>query len=215
MSTGEKAAAGLSRREQNKAERRDVILAAAARLFGRGSYDKVQMDDVAVAAGIGKPALYRYFPSKEDLFLEVSDRALGELQHALGEVERLGLPPEKMLARMVELLVDALRQHFASLRLLSGEHPVLADRWRVLFRGRRRAINASLADVLRRGAAAGEFRAVDPVIAPGMIIGMIRGAVMEAPDIPNKRLAEAAIPLVLGGVSKTPASQQTGSRRRS
>jgi len=202
MSTTGKHAGDLSRREQAKAERREAIVAAATRLFGRGSYADVQMDDVAKAADIGKPSLYRYFPSKEDLFLEVSDRAIAEIQRMLQEVRDSRLPPEVTLTRMVEILVNSLRQHFSSLRLLSGEHPVLADRWRSLFRSRRRAINAILADVLRDGAAIGVFRPLDLGIAPGMIIGMIRGAVMEAPDIPTKRLAEAAIPLVLGGVKK-------------
>jgi AcrR family transcriptional regulator len=215
MSTSAKPPAILSRRDRNKAERREDIVAAASKLFGRGSYAKVQMDDVAKAADIGKPALYRYFTSKEELFLEVSDRALGELQKMLDSVNGMDLSSEAKLTRMVEVLVDALRQHFASLRLLSGEHPVLADRWRILFRNRRRAINATLADVLRKGAAAGEFRAVDEAIAPGMIIGMIRGAVMEAPDIPGQRLSEAAAPLVLRGVRKTLASQRSLSRRKS
>lgn len=195
----------LSRRDQNKIERREAIVAAASRLFGRASYGKVQIDDVAKAARIGKPALYRYFPSKEALFLEVSDRALGALQQSLDAIGAAELSPEAKLARMVEVLVDALRRHFASLRLLSGEHPVLADQWRVLFRKRRRAINVTLADVLRKGAASGVFRAVDETIAPGMIIGMIRGAVMEAPDISSKRLLDAVTPLALGAVRAAPA----------
>ncbi len=214
MSTGQQSPEKFSRRDRNKSERREEIVAAAARLFSRVSYGEVQMDQVAEAADIGKPTLYRYFPSKEDLFLEVSDQALGELQQALAAVHGTNMPPGQMLERMVELLIHALRQHFASLRVLSGEHPVLADRWRSLFRGRRKAINAMLADVLRAGATRGEFRSLDLEIAPGMVIGMIRGAVMEAPDIPNKRLVESVIPLVLGGVRKSSPVDRIKVRRR-
>jgi AcrR family transcriptional regulator len=200
MSTSRKSFNPNSRREQSKSARREKIVKAATRLFGRSSYAAVQMDDVARAAAIGKPALYRYFPSKEELFLEVSDRALRQLERDLIEASNEGLPPGKTLARMVELLVVALRQHFAALRLLTGEHPVLAGRWRLLFRDRRRVINAILSKVLRRGAKEGEFRPLDATIAPGMIIGMIRGAVMEAPDTPTNQIAASAVPFVLGGV---------------
>lgn len=215
MSTSGKRNAESSRRDRNKTERREEIVAAATRLFSRLSYADVQVDQVAQAADIGKPTLYRYFPSKDDLFLEVSDRALAELQRSLAEVHASGMSPERMLERMVELLIHALRQHFASLRILSGEHPVLADRWRGMFRNRRKAINATLAAVLRAGAAQGEFRSLDFEIAPGMIIGMIRGAVMEAPDIPNKRLADSVIPLVIGGVKKSSVINQGRVRRPS
>jgi AcrR family transcriptional regulator len=212
MSTLPQSPLTSSRRELNKAARREAIVKAATTLFGRGSYATVQMDDVAKAAAIGKPALYRYFSSKEELFLEVSDRALRRLEQRLVELNARGLRPGKTLARMVELLVEALRQHFASLRLLTGEHPVLANRWRLLFRNRRRAINATLSEVLRRGVTEGEFRPLDATIAPGMIIGMIRGAVMEAPGTPTKRIAAAAIPLVLGGVQRRPSTHARGRR---
>jgi AcrR family transcriptional regulator len=202
MSTSTRAADHRSRRERNKASRRAAILAAAGKLFGRGTYDAVQMDDVARAAGIGKPALYRYFPSKQDLFLEVSDRALGELEQALETAAGAGLSAEMALSRMAELLVAGLRGHFASLRLLSGEHPIVADRWRILFRKRRRAINAALTEVLRKGIADGDFRPVDTTLAPGIIVGMVRGAMMEAPDTPAKHIAAAIIPIVLGGVKR-------------
>ena len=158
------------------------------------------MDDVARAAGIGKPALYRYFPSKEELFLEVSDRALGELAQSLEKVVEAGLDAERALSRMVELLVAGLHGHFASLRLLTGEHPIVAHRWRMLFRKRRRTINAALTEVLRKGMADGDFRSIDVTIVPAIIIGMVRGAVMETPDTPTKRIAAAVIPIVLGGV---------------
>jgi AcrR family transcriptional regulator len=193
-------AARPSLRDHNKAVRRDNIVKAATRLFGRGSYDAVQMDDVAKAAAIGKPALYRYFPSKEELFLEVSDVAMRELEQALADVAKVDRPAREALAHMIELLVDALRSHFAALRLLSGEHPVLAGRWRQLFRDRRKSINSCIAGILRRGAVAGEFRPMNPDLVPAMIIGMIRGAVMDAPDTPPDRLVEAAITLILSGV---------------
>lgn len=203
MSTSTKTRKPASRRDAKKAVRREAILAAAANLFGRNSYDAVQMDDVAKAADIGKPALYRYFPSKEDLFLEVSDDALLALERALHDLGRAGRQPDETLHRMIALLAQVLPRHLASLRLLSGEHPILAARWRLLFRKRRQAINAALAAVLRKGAASGVFQSTDASMTPAMIIGMIRGAVMENPDISVKHLTALAVHLTLNGVRKT------------
>lgn len=54
---------------QQKALRRQQILDAAARQFANSAFDKVNLADIAQSVGITKAALYRYFRSKELLFL--------------------------------------------------------------------------------------------------------------------------------------------------
>ncbi len=53
--------------------RRAQILAIAQELFARDGYHHVSMDDIADRAEISKPVLYRHFPSKLELYLEVVD----------------------------------------------------------------------------------------------------------------------------------------------
>jgi AcrR family transcriptional regulator len=53
------------RRRLPTAERRAVILAAAGPLFARDGYAGTRLDDVAAAAGVTKPILYRHFDSKK------------------------------------------------------------------------------------------------------------------------------------------------------
>ena len=128
--------------EANKTAVRAQIIAAAAQLFAAHAYDAVQMDDVARAAGIGKPTLYRYFPSKAELFLLITEMALKHVVEALGECRDSGAEAPDKLRAMVEALTDALGASFVSLRVLSGENPPLAARWRNLFRRHREAIMA-------------------------------------------------------------------------
>jgi TetR/AcrR family transcriptional regulator len=61
------------------AERREQILAAASRIFGERGYSGATTDQVAQAAGISQPYVVRMFGTKENLFLEVIERALGTL----------------------------------------------------------------------------------------------------------------------------------------
>lgn len=49
-------------------ERRDDILRAAAKRFGRHGLGKTNLDEIARDVRIGKPTIYHYFKSKEDLF---------------------------------------------------------------------------------------------------------------------------------------------------
>ncbi len=52
----------------------DIVLAAEA-LFFKAGYGATSMDRVALEAGVTKQTVYRYFPSKELLFVAVMQRA--------------------------------------------------------------------------------------------------------------------------------------------
>jgi AcrR family transcriptional regulator len=179
--------------------RRRNILQAAAAQFSARAFDQVQMDDIARAAGVGKATLYRYFASKEELYLESFDAVLTALDRRLAEAAEAPLPPAEQLARMIEALVDTLSEQLASLRVLSGSEPVLAERWRAVLRAHRQRIVDALREALRRGVSSGEFRHLDLDIVPGLLIGMIRGGLIGAGDVPRRQLGDAALDLVLHG----------------
>jgi Bacterial regulatory proteins, tetR family len=49
-------------------ERRNQLLDIGAREFATRAYDEVRMADVASRAGVSRALVYRYFPTKRDLF---------------------------------------------------------------------------------------------------------------------------------------------------
>ena len=62
-----------------RAERREIILGAAARVFGRRGYAAAAMGDISAAAGVTKLILYRHFASKADLYRAVLERVAAQL----------------------------------------------------------------------------------------------------------------------------------------
>jgi TetR/AcrR family transcriptional repressor of mexJK operon len=58
----------LPRRQQNRLNRERQILDAALTVFAAQGYSGTTMDAVAAVAGVTKPTLYSYFPSKDSLF---------------------------------------------------------------------------------------------------------------------------------------------------
>jgi AcrR family transcriptional regulator len=63
-----------ARRPEQKEQRREAILAAAADLARRDRVRAVSLSEIARAVGIHKSALLRYFETREQIFLELTAR---------------------------------------------------------------------------------------------------------------------------------------------
>jgi AcrR family transcriptional regulator len=91
-------------------ERREAILAAALPLFARRGYAAAGTRDLAAAAGVTEPILYRHFPGKEALFLAVLERVEARLDAALGStvegVEGAGGRLRALAAALPSILAD-------------------------------------------------------------------------------------------------------------
>jgi len=61
----------VSKREQNRVEKRANALDAALAIFSSKGYAATTMDAIAAEAGLTKPTLYQYFSSKDELFREM------------------------------------------------------------------------------------------------------------------------------------------------
>jgi len=60
-----------ARTDEKKNERKETIYQAAFKLFKNNGYDKVSFNAIAVEAGFTKSNMYRYFSSKDEIFLNV------------------------------------------------------------------------------------------------------------------------------------------------
>jgi len=60
-----------NRRSRRKSVRRLQLLAAAERLFAERGFLAVRLEDIGAPAGVSGPAIYRHFPNKESLLVEL------------------------------------------------------------------------------------------------------------------------------------------------
>jgi AcrR family transcriptional regulator len=62
------------------AERRQALIDTAIRVFSEGSYHGTTTAEIARAAGISEPILYRHFASKRELYLAALDHVWGNMR---------------------------------------------------------------------------------------------------------------------------------------
>lgn len=86
-------------REQNRAEQRERILAAAFDLFAERGFDEVTVADVARAAGVARATVFNHFESKQGLIEAITVQMLGFYRQMLDDALALLDTPSPVLVR--------------------------------------------------------------------------------------------------------------------
>ncbi|CAM5340579.1 MULTISPECIES: TetR/AcrR family transcriptional regulator [Streptomyces] len=120
-------------------ERRTQLLEAALSLFAHRAPEDVSLDDVAEAAGVSRPLVYRYFPGgKQQLYEAALKSAADELRDCFDEPQAGPLLPR--LTRAVERYLAFVGRHDAGFSaLLQGGSVVETSRTTAIVDGVRRA----------------------------------------------------------------------------
>jgi AcrR family transcriptional regulator len=131
------------------ARRRTEILDAAVQLFAERGYQQTEMQNLADQVGVGKGTLYRYFASKDSLFLAAADRVMVRLREAVDAaiagiddpIERIRQGIRSFLRffserpERVEILFQE-RAHFKDRKkpTFLQHREINVERWRALYR---------------------------------------------------------------------------------
>ncbi|GAA2290717.1 TetR/AcrR family transcriptional regulator [Streptomyces atrovirens] len=120
-------------------ERRSQLLEAALSLFAHRAPEDVSLDDVAEAAGVSRPLVYRYFPGgKQQLYEAALRSAADELRHCFDEPHEGPLLPR--LSRALDRYLAFVDQHDTGFSaLLQGGSVVETSRTTAIVDGVRRA----------------------------------------------------------------------------
>ncbi|KIF76684.1 TetR family transcriptional regulator [Streptomyces sp. 150FB] len=98
-------------------ERRVQLLDAALVLFAHRAPEDVSLDDVAAAAGVSRPLVYRYFPGgKQQLYESALRSAADELELCFTEPHKG--PPTERLKRVLDRYLTFVDQHDAGFSAL-------------------------------------------------------------------------------------------------
>jgi AcrR family transcriptional regulator len=119
------------KRRMTAADRRALILREAGRLFALYGYAGTRIDDVAAAAQVTKPIVYRHFGSKKALYLALLAKHRDDLPTFL---ERVALPA------ILDNWLDYVRENSHAWVMLfrdhSGDDEIRGERRRVNLRAR-------------------------------------------------------------------------------
>jgi AcrR family transcriptional regulator len=188
------------------AERRRELVETAIRLFSEGSYRGTTTAEIARAAGVSEPILYRHFASKRDLYLAALDhvwakaragweKSLSGASDACAAVEAIGrehVSVRSSKLQLAELWVQALTE--------AADDPEL----RRHLRRHMREVHDFTADMLRRGQTEGVIAADRDADAEawsllaGGLLGMVGRRIGLLDDEELSRVREARLTWLRG-----------------
>lgn len=175
--------------------KRQHVVDIAYALFKQGGFHATGIDRIIAEADIAKMTMYRHFPSKDELIVEVLDYRAGRFDRQLDRLGQEGITPEQKIGKIFDWHERWFRSAdfhgclFAHALAEFGDpgHPVFKAVARQK-NGLRSRMQAILEDVMPPDRAAG---------AAAALLMLIEGATLMAqmgqPAIGNARKAAAAI----------------------
>jgi AcrR family transcriptional regulator len=155
------------------ATKETAILEAASRVFAQRPFHEVLVDDIAADAGIGKGTIYRYFETKDELYLATALYGLDFLAAAL---ERARSPEDSAIRRLERIATEILsffweRRYLVTVLTRFERSGREADLMK-----RRESIVRMVQETILSGIERRELRGINARIGAELFLGMTRSA---------------------------------------
>jgi AcrR family transcriptional regulator len=149
---------------------RERLIDAARALLEEGGYAAASVQAIAERTGVAAGALYRHFPSKAELFVEVFRNAAKRDLAAMGDAASTGGCVERLEAAVATHARRALRHRRLAWALVYEPVDRLVDEERLVYR---REYCRHMAALLRAGIKAGEIPDQNAELSAAALVGAI------------------------------------------
>jgi len=152
---------------------REDILEAAAQVFRQKGFHGASMSDIAAAVSLQKASLYHHVSSKQEILLEILDRALQLLLERISSITLRNISADKKLHLMIREYLQILAENVDLATVLLFEHRALERRQHARHIPNRDKFESLWKDVLVEGVRAKLFKCDDPALATRALLGIM------------------------------------------
>ncbi len=161
-------------RAQVRQDKRDAVIAAAARAFRKRGVHATTLDDIAAFLNVTKPTIYYYVAGKEQLIVECFRIGIGRIADAMEELSRTAACGREKLATLARRYAEVMASDFGWCMVRVEDHdvsPAVAKRLKALKSG----IDQGLRRFIREGIEDGSLRECDPKMTAFALAGALNG----------------------------------------
>jgi AcrR family transcriptional regulator len=163
----------MAKEVAKRTNRREDIIKASANLFERVGYHKASMQMLADEVGLGKPTLYHYFKSKNEILHAIHQGTITQVLELHKARVAKNLPPEALLRGVAEDMLGFIKKHPGYTRAFFDHIEELEPEHKKEIRAQRQEYMDAVVDAIRQGTETGLFKECDPRLAALGFFGMI------------------------------------------
>jgi TetR/AcrR family transcriptional regulator, cholesterol catabolism regulator len=152
---------------------RDDILDAAAQVIRKKGFHAASMADIAKAVNLQKASLYHHVSSKQEILLELLDRALEMLTARIVPIVNQSIPADEKLRRMIHVYLQSLAENPDLSSVLLFEHRSLDKKSHARHVPYRDRFESLWQDVIHEGVRAKLFACPDVGLAVRGLMGIL------------------------------------------
>ncbi|PIP13075.1 MAG: hypothetical protein COT45_02315 [bacterium (Candidatus Stahlbacteria) CG08_land_8_20_14_0_20_40_26] len=109
------------RKSREREERKNTILKAAMRVFSTKGFVTTTMNDIAREAGFSKSALYFYFGSKEEIFIEIIKKIITDFKEFIEKLGRETIPTTEKIEKLFNTVLNYVEEKREIITILYSE----------------------------------------------------------------------------------------------
>ncbi len=156
---------------------REDILDAAAQVFRQKGFHGASMNDIAYAVNLQKASLYHHVSSKQEILLDLLDRALVLLNQRISSVSTQTLSPDEKLRLMIREYLQILAENMDLAAVLLFEHRALERRQHARHVPNRDKFETLWRNVIAEGVRQRIFKCDNPSLAARALLGIMNWTV--------------------------------------
>ncbi|MCR8842322.1 TetR/AcrR family transcriptional regulator [Paenibacillus sp. SC116] len=178
--------------DQLRDERKEQIKYAARKVFACYGLCGTKMSMIASEAGVSQGLSYRYFKSKDELFVELIEEAMEEAMDALIYVSEQQGTPTELLAMITEGMLEENNKYYFMLVQQARTSEYIPEKvQRVLEQYSSEAMLKPLLSIFIQGQQNGEFIEGDPKKLLFWYFAIISGIMLQVQEIDGFGLPDA------------------------
>ena len=185
-----------------KPDKRELILQAAAQVFGEKGFHSATVEEIAKRAGVGKGTIYQYFDSKGEIFSELHQWFIQRYLNALDSLDE-NAPFGVSVQELISIHTAHVREYSP---IAAKIHQEVLD-MAVDKCGARDAVQQlekRFDSLVRRAIERGELKEIDPHLAviyiEGVFAALTRISLVKNED--QQALAQQMLDLIMTGLGR-------------
>jgi AcrR family transcriptional regulator len=182
---------------------RDEILEAAAQIIREKGFHATSMQDIAAAVDLRKASLYHHVSSKQEILVDLLDKALDILILNMEDVIQQDAPAEEKFRLAMRSYLTTLTENLGLSSVLLLEHRSLENKFRQRHVPQRDRYEKYWQEIIQEGIDQGVFDFPEPDMAVKAILGVANWTIMwfnPGGRLSATEIADLSADLILNGL---------------